>query len=84
MCCTEREAKAASLKPADHHALFSGNTDDHFRLGIKQTRQARAMAGALRYSRTRLLLTCAVLSCSLNIARSWQAFAQQTKHKLLT
>ena len=25
-------------KPADHQALFRGNTDDHFKLGIKTTR----------------------------------------------
>ena len=24
--------------PAEHQALFAGNTDDHFRLGIKLTR----------------------------------------------
>ena len=25
-------------KPADHRALFHGNTDDHFKIGIKTTR----------------------------------------------
>lgn len=35
-------------KPADWRALFSGNTDDHFRLGIKITR------GAIRCSWQRM------------------------------
>jgi hypothetical protein len=46
LCCTprageplsEREAAAVARKPAEHQALFSGNMDDHFRLGIKLTR----------------------------------------------
>lgn len=29
---------AASRKPAEHTALFAGNNDDHFRMGIKLTR----------------------------------------------
>jgi U3 small nucleolar RNA-associated protein 25 len=29
---------AAGAVPAEHQALFAGNTDDHFRLGIKLTR----------------------------------------------
>jgi RNase P protein component len=35
---------AAAKKPADHVAVMSGNRDDHFRLGIKITRQAAATA----------------------------------------
>jgi hypothetical protein len=29
---------AAARKPAEHQALFAGNCDDHFRIGIKLTR----------------------------------------------
>ena len=35
---TERERAAIARKPAEHQALFGGNTDDHFRMGIKLTR----------------------------------------------
>ena len=35
-------------KPAEHEVLFSGNCDDHFRLGIKVTRYA---ASQMRCSR---------------------------------
>ena len=31
---------AAARKPAEHTALFAGNCDDHFRMGIKLTRWA--------------------------------------------
>ena len=33
-------ARKGGGKPAEHVALFDGNTDDHFRLGIKLTRCA--------------------------------------------
>ncbi len=33
-----RQAKGGNTEPAEHQALFAGNTDDHFRLGIKITR----------------------------------------------
>ena len=39
----EEEAEAARRdrgKPEDHRAVFQGNRDDHFRLGIKVTRQS--------------------------------------------
>lgn len=35
---SERERAAVARKPAEHQALFGGNTDDHFRMGIKLTR----------------------------------------------
>lgn len=35
---SERERVALSLKPKQHRALFDGNCDDHFRMGIKMTR----------------------------------------------
>lgn len=49
----EADGKARHHVP-EHSALFHGNTDDHFRLGIKLTRQATestqegAMTGTLR------------------------------------
>ena len=32
------QAEGGNTLPAEHQALFAGNTDDHFRLGIKITR----------------------------------------------
>lgn len=34
----EAEQTKGRPKPAEHRALFHGNTDDHFQLGIKTTR----------------------------------------------
>lgn len=36
----EGAAARRALKPAEWRALFSGNTDDHFRMGIRITRGA--------------------------------------------
>lgn len=33
-----KEAKRKLLAPAEHQALFAGDTDDHFRFGIKLTK----------------------------------------------
>ncbi len=35
---------SAARKPAEHRALFAGNCDDHFRLGIKLTRSVLCAA----------------------------------------
>ncbi len=36
------QAKGGNTEPAEHQAVFAGNTDDHFRLGIKITRWSQA------------------------------------------
>ncbi|MEW5301455.1 MAG: hypothetical protein WDW36_004315 [Sanguina aurantia] len=36
----EREKRRAASKPMEHRALFAGNLDDHFRVGIKITQGA--------------------------------------------
>ena len=33
-----KEGAAAAGRPSDHEALLAGNSDDHFRLGIKLTK----------------------------------------------
>ena len=36
----QKKKRRSNLKPRDHRALFSGNSDDHFRLGVRVTKGA--------------------------------------------
>ena len=67
---TGKQPKGSKKSPPEHQALFAGNTDDHFRLGIKITRQARSsglcavccFAGGTSSLVTHLRLVCSSLS----------------------
>ena len=60
-------------KPAEHEALFSGNGDDHFRLGIRITRCGRRVSlpcpccghrtATCLHAHVRRLLSCGPRSC---------------------
>ncbi len=55
---SEKEQRALARKPANYRALFDGNMDDHFRVGIKLTRWERSGADVATPAVHRVLQLC--------------------------
>jgi U3 small nucleolar RNA-associated protein 25 len=71
----ERAKKALARKPAEHRALFHGNLDDHFRLGIKLTRGAARLYADFYQSD---ILVCSPLGLATKLAEKPPEGASQS------